>query len=138
VRARLPNGIGELLKNRIDSFDKLELVVALHGAPRATMSVEDLCRRLKLPREVVRSAVVELRAVSLVALTSQGEVQLLPPTDHDREIVATLVTLYSEDRVEVVRTLGQIAVERIRGMASRAFADAFVIRRKPPKDGDDG
>jgi len=135
---KLPDGVRELLASRIDSFEKLEVVVALHAAPRTTMTMDELCRALKLPRDSIRQAAMELRAVALVDLTSRGEVQLLPPTARDQQAVGELIRLYTEDRIVLVKTLGEIAVERIRGMASRAFADAFVLRKKPPKDGDDG
>ena len=135
---KLPGVVRELLVSRIDSFEKLELVVALHAAPRTTMSVEDLCRALKMPRDTVRQAAMDLRAVALIDLTSRGEVQLLPPTSRDQQAIGELFRLYNEDRILLVQALGDIAVQRIRGMASRAFADAFVLRKKPPKDGDDG
>jgi DNA-binding transcriptional ArsR family regulator len=134
----LPDGIRDLLANRIDSFEKLEIVVALHAAPRTTLSIEEMCRRLKLTRDTVRQATMELRGASLVVLTSAGDVQLLPPSERDHAILEQLVRLYDEDRFTVVKAMGEIALDRIRGMASRAFADAFVIRKKPPKDGNDG
>lgn len=134
----VPAGVRELLASRIDSFEKLEVVVALHGAPNRTMSVEELCRVLKIPRDAIREATMELRALALIELTSRGEVQLLPPTNRDQQVVTELVKLYDDDRFAIVKALGEIAVERIRGMASRAFADAFVLRKKPPKDRDNG
>lgn len=134
----LPDGLRDLLVNRIDSFEKLELVVTLHAAPRSTMSVDDLCRVLKRSRDGVRQTAMELRAVSLVELTSRGELRLLPPTTRDNDAIAALVQLYRDDRVAIVRALGDLAMDRIRNLASRAFADAFVLKKKPPKDGEDG
>ena len=136
--SHLPGGIDELLTNRIDSFEKLELVVALHAAPRMAMPIDELCRALKLPTAVVRQAALELRSASLVQMTSSGDVQLLPPTSRDHALVSELVQLYQDERLGVVKAMGEIAVARIRGMASRVFADAFVIRKKPPEGGDDG
>lgn len=125
-----------LLATRIDSFEKLELVVALSGEPRATSSVERMAERLGVARHLLREAAMGLNADSLVELTSAGELQLLPPTDRDREAIAELVALYNDDRMAVVKALGEVALDRIRGMASRVFADAFVIRKnKDDKDG---
>lgn len=132
----LPNAVTELLANRIDSFEKLDLVLALHAQPRATMTVEALCRALKLPRDVIRQTAIELRGAALMELTMSGEVQLLPPTSNDHQAVTELIQLYNEDRVTVVRAIGEIAVARLRRMASRAFADEFVMRKNPRKDGD--
>ncbi len=137
MRTNLPSSVIELLTNRIDSFEKLELVVALHDAPRTTLSMDALAEVLKLRRSGVRQAAEALHAAALVDLLSSGEVQLLPPTNGDREAVAELVRLYHDDRITVITALGEIAVERIRTMASRVFADAFVIRKKPRGGGDD-
>lgn len=139
MSTKLPDAVAELLADRVDSFEKLELLVALHAAPRTTLSIDALCRALKLTRDVVREAAVQLRAVSLVEVTSVGDVQLLPPTSRDRAAVTELVNFYADDRITVVKAMAEISVNRIRGMASRTFAEAFVIRKKPPKgSGDDG
>jgi hypothetical protein len=137
LRTKLPYGVSELLKDRVDSFEKLELVIALHDAKRTTLSVEELSRRLTLTRETIRRLAIELRSASLVALNASGDVQLLPPTSGEDTAVADLVRLYREDRFTLVAAIGEIAVSRLRGMTARAFADAFVIRRKPKKDGED-
>ncbi len=130
MRTKLPASVTELLTNRIDSFEKLELVIALHDAPRTSLSIEALAAALKLSRATVRQAAKELHESALVDLTSNGDVQLLPPTKRELEAVAELARLYREDRITVVTALGEIAVDRIRNMASRVFADAFVIRKK--------
>lgn len=134
----LPAGIRELLTNRIDSFEKLEIVITLSKAQRTTMTMDELSRTLKTPRDAIRQAVMELRAVALVDLTSRGEVQLMPPTTRDEQVIADLVKLHDDDRFVLVKALGEIAMERLRGMTSRVFADAFLFRRKSPKDDADG
>ena len=125
-----------LLATRIDSFEKLELIIALHGEPRATSTFDQMCERLGVARHLLREAAVSLNADSLVQMTSGGELQLLPPTDRDREAIGELVALYSDDRMAVVKALGEIALDRIRNMASKVFADAFVIRKN--KDDEHG
>jgi Mn-dependent DtxR family transcriptional regulator len=135
VSSDVPANVRDLLQ-RVDTFEKLELIVLLCKA-RAAVSVTELALRLKLGREVIRQAVSELRSVALVDLTSTDSVQLLPPTERDRDAVDELVKVYEEDRLAVVKVLGEIAMQRIRNMASQAFADAFVLRKKPRGE-DDG
>lgn len=135
----LPRPVHELLSTRIDSFEKLELVATLAQAPRSTQSVDELARALKLTRDEVRQIAMDLRDASLVQLTSNGEVQLLPPTSRDHAAVQDLINLYRDDRFTVVKTMGEISLARIRNLASRAFADAFIIGRTPKKgEHDDG
>ena len=138
MSTKLPDGVAELLADRVDSFEKLELIVALHAAPRATMSLDELCRTLKLARDVVREAALQLRAASLVELTSVDDVQLLPPTKSERAAVTDLVQVYADDRLALVKAMSELSVNRIRSMAARTFAEAFVIRKKPPKGDDNG
>src|SRR5687768_14659892 len=102
------------------------------------MTIDALAAKLGVSRETIRQAALDLRGASLAELTSSGEVRLLPPTERDDAAVRELVNLYNEDRFAVVKAMGEIALERIRNMASRAFAEAFVIRKKPPKGGEDG
>jgi hypothetical protein len=138
LSSNISPGVYELMRSRVDTFEKLELVVTLHGALHATMTVDDVCRVLKLPRDVVRQAAVELRSATLVELTVRGELHLLPVNTSDRENIDELVRLYREDPLAIAKALGDISMDRIRNMASRAFANAFVFRKKPPKDGEDG
>lgn len=129
----LPDNVRELLASRIDSFEKLELVLALHAAPRSSMSVPDLAGTLKLEPTTVRQAALELRERALVEV-SADEVQLLPPTTRDADAITALAHHYAQDRLAIVKALGEIGVDRIRTMASRAFVDALAARKKPPEE----
>jgi hypothetical protein len=137
VDEKLPEAVTALLSTRVDSFEKLEVVVALHKAPGSTMTVGELCSALELPRDAIKEVAVELRAAALCELASNDQIRLAPATEQERAAVAELVKLHAEDRFSIVKALGQLAVERIRNMASRTFAAAFVIR-KNGKRGDDG
>jgi DNA-binding FadR family transcriptional regulator len=112
---KLPEDVRELLADRIDSVEKLEMVVALRDASGHTMSVDRLCRALQLSRETVRQAVIELRATAAVALTPRGEVRLLPlPSGDLADAAIELARLHVGDRDVLVRALDEIAVGRIR------------------------
>ena len=65
--------------------------------------------------------------------TPAADMQLPDPKD-----IEALAKAYEEDRFAVVKEMGEIAMRRIRSMAANVFADAFVIRKKTPKDGNDG
>lgn len=121
--SKLPDGVRDLLTHRIDSFEKLEIVLALRDK---SASIETLARSLGLAPEDVRDAARELRSVSLVDISRNGDVALVP---HDH--VEALAKAYADDRFTVIKVMGEIAMGRIRGMAAQVFADAFVIRKKP-------
>jgi hypothetical protein len=106
-----------MLASRIDSFEKLEIVVALHRASHTTSTIDALALQLDQPRQTVREAALELQAGALVIVRSSGELQLLPLTAPDREAIAELVEIYETDRIGIVKALGEIGIDRLRTMA---------------------
>lgn len=138
MTSKAPDNVRELLTYRVDTFEKLEIVVSLYRAERATSTHEQLASALGFTRTIVNEAVRELRGASLVEVSSSGEIHLLPPTSRDRLAVEALAKAYDEDRFSIVKEMGEIAMRRIRSMAANVFADAFVLRKKTPKDGNDG
>lgn len=130
----LPARLRELLETRIDSFEKLELVLVLHRAPDRTLAVPELADKLHLPREVARRLSIELRGAGLVEFTYRGQVQLYPPSSRDDELVEEVIRLYRSDPIQIMRLLSDIALRRIRTLASQAFADAFDLGRKGEDD----
>ncbi len=124
--------IRQLLRGPLDSFDKLEMVVALWKAPAHTSSARELAARVQLPVDLIERATADLTVARLVEVA--GGLIRLTPTALQSAAVADLVTLYDEDRILIVRVLSEIAMDKIRGMAARAFADAFQVRKKPEDD----
>jgi hypothetical protein len=128
VDAKLPDGVRDLLTHRIDSFEKLEIVLALRRTTEGPWSIEKLATSLGLPPEDVRDATRELRSVSLVDVNRSGDVQL---GQNNHAVIDALARAYDDDRFHVIKVMGEIAMGRIRSMAAQVFADAFVIRKKP-------
>lgn len=126
-----------MLQSDLDSFEKLELVHQLRAAKRP-ISRTDLQSGLRIDVGTLRTAITELLGCGLIeeATDEPGSVRLGGRATVDKPLEA-LMTLYDEDRLTVVAALSSIAMDRIRGMAAHAFADAFVIRRRR-KDQDDG
>jgi predicted transcriptional regulator len=129
--------IHRLLEGPIDSFEKLELVLVLFHAVKP-QSLNELAHKFSLEPEETRRIVAELIRSNLVAvdLADGEEIVRIAPKDDDGAALNELAKLYDEDRVLVVKTLSTIAMDRIRGMAARTFADAFQLRKK--QDDHDG
>ncbi len=109
-------------------------MIALHRAAAYTSSNTELATAVALPIEIVSRAVDELARGGVVEVA--GGLTRLTISASDLTAVAELVALYDEDRIQVVRALSQIAMDKIRGMAARTFADAFKLRKN--RDSDDG
>jgi hypothetical protein len=126
----LPETVRKLLEQRINSIEKLEIVSTL-GPPGSTLTLLQLEGALPIARGELQQAVAELTSDGIV-VTSAGSYQIAAGYAAE---VEDLMTRYHEDRVVVLSTLTAIAMDRIRGMAARTFADAFVLRKKGDRDG---
>jgi hypothetical protein len=85
----------------------------------------------------VRAIVAALSAGGLVARAADGAISLAPRTAEDRAALDELARVYDEDKIALVKAIAETAMDRLRNLAGRAFAEAFVIRKKPGGN-DDG
>ena len=115
-----------LLETRINDFEKLEIVLALRAAPNFTMTIDELQQAIRLSRETLRELVAELSAAKLLEHTARGALKLAPASSRDTEAIDDLAAACDRDQPLVARTLAELAVARIRGMAEQALV------KKPP------
>ncbi len=108
--------------------------MALFKAAAHTSSEGELSTAVALPLDIVARAVDELTRAGFVK--NAGGLTRLTVSAADLAAVKDLVEMYDADRILVVRALSQIAMDKIRGMAARTFADAFKLRMK--REDDDG
>ena len=125
---RLDPDVRRLLETELDSFEKLELLARI----RATASGLELADPV-FDNAAMRGTLDEL--VSAGFVEKRGRTCVLGPRGAEAAVVS-LLSLYDADRMVVVGELSSLALERIRSMASRAFANAFVLRKK--RGDDDG
>lgn len=122
-----------LLDVMLNSFEKLEITIALHRTASHASSVSELSTKLGLASHIVERGVDELVRAGAVQLVDG--VARLTLDAKDIPAMDEIAVIYDDDRLLVVRTLTEISMDKIRGMAARAFADAFQLRRKK-EDGD--
>jgi hypothetical protein len=113
----------------MDSFEKLEVLSRVRETP-AGLRVDDAA----LDNAAMRWTLDELLRLQLIE--RRDRVYVLGPRGSE-PAVTELLSLYAADRMVVVGELSSMALERIRSMASTAFANAFVLRKKR-RDDDDG
>lgn len=116
----------------LDSFEKLEVIVALDRAGRP-LSLADLARAASLDDRLIGDAADGLVADAVV--TCASDLYRLDRTGPWGPKLDALLALYRGDRLEVVTMMSKASLERMRERAARAFADAFVIRKKGQHDG---
>lgn len=112
-----------LLADEIDSFEKLEIAVHVYRSGFKTPTTSELAKALSVPVDEVETSLNALR-----------DAHVLDPQGPWRSSLDALVSLYDEDRIEVMNLMTRTALDRVRKEAARVFADAFVL--KPKKKGD--
>lgn len=130
VTASSSNALHDLVDTRVDSFEKLELVMALRRSKTQRCSIADLAHALDLPRDELRSAVLELQDAGLLRF-AHDEVTLAPRAPDDQRALDELAEAYDRDKVTLVKAITERSLHRLRGLAGRAFAGAFVFGRRP-------
>jgi hypothetical protein len=134
----LPSSVIRLL-GVVDSLEKLELICRLHRERDRGHRAAELATEIGTIAEAAGPALGELVESGLAARDRGGGYWYVPANDELDRAVAELVHLYDEDPLRVLRAISKAAFDRIRSNAARAFADAFVIRRKrTPEEPSDG
>ena len=135
VPVHLPPSVARILESHVDSFDKLEIAVALARTPGQAVECRVLSQQLGVSADDLAACIQELVHSGL--LVAHGGT--VGPAGPDAvRALDQLLEAYQEDSISVMHALSEIAVARIRGMAARAFASAFDLRPTKKKEGRDG
>lgn len=124
----LEDGVRTLLEIQLDSYEKLEIVRALR-ASGAAMSKQELEAACRLTSETVDEVLADLERAKVIEHDVARRLVRLGPASADPRFAA-LIQLYDDDRPGVLSVLSSLVMQRLRSMTARAFADAFVIRKK--------
>jgi hypothetical protein len=122
--------VSDLLGERVDSFDKLSILMLLRAERNRAWNPETVAERLNIPPRTVAEALDALCAGGLLDVRI-GSTLLFRYNPVDAELAAgveELVSLYQRDPSVVVSTITARAIDRARHSSARAFADAFLIR----------
>lgn len=128
----LPHNVVTLLRERIESFEQLEILLLVHAERQRNWTAETVANALKITVAIATEALDHLCRKSLLDVRV-GNAQLLfrfaPATPALDEDVAALAKVSRDRRVDVMSALSSNAVERMRTSTIRLFADAFLIGR---------
>lgn len=113
------------VRRAIRSAWALEVLLALRREPQRSWSTEALVRQLRASIQAIGEGLAMLRDAGLVAATDTGEHVYRPASPELGELVDSLVQLYAQKPITVLRTIFTSPTDKI-----RSFADAFIFRRK--------
>jgi hypothetical protein len=117
------------LREHMTSFERLEVLLLLHGNPSEELTASDVARRLTIREELVAEALHGLAQGGLLGVRS-GAFRFAPATPALGTAVRALAIAYQDQRAAVLSTMSMNAIERIRSGPVRAFADSFVFKKK--------
>ena len=125
----------KLLEDKLDSFEKFEVLRRLWLRRDEVWTAENLTDGLLVPADVLAEILAELKRHGLIE-REKGTVRYRATSGHDSPAITDVLTLYAQDPIALLQTLNEIALRRLRGLTARKFADAFVVsKRKEPDDG---
>lgn len=134
----LPADVIALLRDHVTSFEHLELILLLHRERDRTWSIDDAARRIRVDRDMIDRALTQLdaaRALRIDRSAQEPRFQYEPSAPELARTIDSLAKSFENDRASLLRAMNAMAIERMRSSAIRAFAHAFVIKKK---GGDDG
>lgn len=132
----LPAIVLALLRERIETFEQLQILLLLLREPDRDWGIQRVASDLRIDAALVTESFEHLRRVGLLEARGSGEaltVHLGPSDPALRPACEALARAFVESPAEVMRTLNANAVERVRTSAMRAFASAFILDGKGKK-----
>jgi hypothetical protein len=129
----LPPDVLALVRERVLGLEDLKVLLLLRNDASKPWTASTLAAQLELPEARTEGLLEDLRAAALLAADgneTEREFVYRPATPDLEATVARLAHLYDERPADVIRTLNDGALERLRLAASRAFPEAFVPRGK--------
>lgn len=126
----ISDAVKALLRDCIESFEQLEILLLLHRMRGDAWTPESLAGELNLAPAAAADALDHLRRWNLTQVRAQGQRLLFryhAATPSLESTIHALAETYEEHRVEVMKLMNKHAIERVRTSAMRAFADAFFV-----------
>jgi hypothetical protein len=118
-----------LIEDHVSSFERLEVMRHLATASPAPRTARDLADELLVPLTMVETACADLVAADLLSLGPDGY-RFAPPTPQLAATSRALCAIFDDDPLLIVSVMSALALERMQSMAARAFADAFLLRKR--------
>lgn len=128
----LPNKVDALLRDHLKSFEQLEILLLLRARVDESWTAEAAGAVLHLDPDLLVEAMSGLAASGLLQQTyaDPPQYQYRAANENLAAAVAELVSTYQERRAAIMSQMSTNAIERIRSGSLKAWADAFVIRKR--------
>jgi hypothetical protein len=113
----------------VDTFEVLEILLAMHEHPEVVLTAEQAALQLDLPPDDVRRSLEQLVARGF-CVKEPGPAYRYEPRPALRDGVQDLADVRATSPGTIARLMSMNATEKIRTMTAEVFADAFIFRRR--------
>lgn len=130
--SELAPDVQRLLREHIDSYEQLELLLLLSTDRGVSWTEEGLSARLRIGSALVRTALNRLESAGFVAARMHDGEQryaYLCQGDNVEATISRLAMAYREYPIPIIKLMSANSIERLRTSALRTFAEAFVLRK---------
>jgi hypothetical protein len=130
--SELPSDVQTLLRDHIESYEQLEVLLILRADRGTSWTEETLSPRLHLAASLVRAALDGLDSAGFVEARVHGSERrysYLCQNDNVEATIGRLAAAYREYPIPIIKLMSANAIERLRTAALRTFADAFILRK---------
>jgi hypothetical protein len=134
----LPAEIHEFVKNQLHTNDGAEALLLLWGRRNETWTIDAVASALHLPSVRVRDTLLDLGRHGLLEMFVDGDgsaFQYRPRDPALERLVDQFARIYQDNRLEIIKLMGDYAIERVRNSATRTFWDAFLRSDRNPRKG---
>lgn len=128
--------VRSLLRDRIDSFEQLEVLLLVGRHQERAWSVQAIAEALRLDTDTAVAALEHLVQKELMVRVPPGlavaatSFRYHPGTPTLSQAAASLAAICEHSRIEIMNIMSTNALNRIRHQMAHVFADAFVVGRK--------
>lgn len=128
----LPDDVQALLRDHIESYEQLELLLLLRAERDHRWTEEALSARLRISSSLLAVALERLKSASFLEEwldNAEKRYTYIAQSDPIETTLGRLVQAYREHPIPIVKLMSANAIERVRTAALHTFADAFIIRK---------
>lgn len=128
----LPPDLQALLRDHIQSYEQLEVLLWLRDRRQEAWSPDSLAGRLNLAESMTEEAclaLLEHRLIEARGAPPQWVFQYRPESAAHDTAIGQLVVAYAEHRLDVVRAMNANALDRLRTKSLGVFSGAFLWKR---------
>jgi hypothetical protein len=133
--ADLSPDVRELLLERVESYEQLEVLLLLCRDRAQSWSADRVGEKLRLSTLVTTKVLDELTRGGFLHETRAGNAATFifqPGSERTTQLIEELLRSYDDNCLDVIQVMNSRAMDRARSVA-REFADAFIIGRRKDK-----